>query len=967
MFRRRLSAATVVVAVAAGALVAPSPALAYTNTQIPASSWAYTDSATPTRATVNAQTDAPIGRWLDAEENSHTSRFYFSISLAELAGRQLSDADLIVREKKVTDCGKAAAVELWRTAGFANINSWKKPPVEQEKLGTMSAGGAGAECPGSLVQDLTSTVQAALARGETRLHLELRLNAEAERDERQGRWLYYRPTLSVQHNGLPTIGNLSLYPNKGCGDATHPVTVGGGWITFSAKASDPDPNDWADVYFAAWPVDHPDQRRERGGSSYGSGQEHRTEWEMSSYPHGTVLAWTARATDGDGDSGWAPLCYVRVDGQAPAEAPQVSSAEYPANGAPGSGGVGVPGTFRFDAGGDTDVTRYRYDDPNQGTTVVVDAPAPGAAATFTWTPERSGPMTMRVRSLDAVGNASPPREYEFWVRHTEPSVQVDVAGTHLPSTLTMRSPVAEVTSFGYRIDSGEEVRVPATEAAATATVTFTEARLYQLVVSAYIGDKLSGSGRQSVSVNDAPKVESTDFAWDHNGVVGVEGTFSFRPRTTDVVAYRYAFGYDEETRIAAAADGTASLAWTPQAPNYYQLHVRSERADGTLSQDTGYEFSVVDNKPTVYSSDVDGSPRRDGLGLPMSFHFSTSMPDVAEFVYQFDGEAERTVSAEYGTARLTWTPDRAGDREVTVRSRYTSGQLSPPAVWPFAVWTGPVVRSAAYESGSSDGRVGKEATFTFQPGLPGVQRYTYQLNWGQERTVDAGADGMASVTYTPSESGYQTIEVTSHGADGTRSQTRTYEFVVKSDRVGVAGWYSDWSVTGGIGVPGSMTFWTDLYPDVAEYRYRLNDGPEQTVAADPDGTGTGFLLTPDRNGVNTLSVRQLLRSGELSPATEYRFRVGTAPLVTSAEYPAGQWSGGAGQAGRFTFSGGTTGIVEFEYQVGEDDARVVPAVDGTATVSWTPPYWTSYTMTVRGRLANGTWTDSSSYNILVQP
>ncbi|MEU4772145.1 hypothetical protein [Micromonospora sp. NPDC023644] len=961
-------AATVALTVATGgALAAPTAAQAYDYSQIPASSWAYTDSTRPHGAIVGAQTDAPIGRWLDDEENAHTSRFYFSIDLGGLKGRQLLDADLLAHERQVTDCTRSTGVELWRTAAFTDGNSWRTPPAELEKLGTMSAG-AGRECPGYLVQDLADTVRATLARGETTLHLELRLSGEAERDRQLSRWFWYRPTLTVEHNGLPTVGGLSVYPGRGCGDAANPVGVGRS-VTFAANASEPDQNDRAHVTFAAWPVDQPAQRQERGGTGYGGGQQFRTEWDLSSHPHGTVLAWTAQAGDGDGTSEWAAPCYVRVDRQAPAQAPQVSSEEYPAGGGDQpSGGPGVPGRFRFDAGGDTDVVRYRYYDPNHGSSLWIDAPAPGAAAVLTWTPRRGGPMTMTVSSVDAVGNISPPREYEFWVRYTEPSVEVSVAGPGLPSTLTMRSPVAEVTSFGYRLNEDAEVRVPAEGAAATVRVTFPANGQYQLAVSAYVGDVLSGARQQTVHVDDAPTVESTDFAWDRDGVAGREGRFTLRPRTTEVVAYRYSFNYDDETRVPAAADGTATLDWTPPAADWYQLNVRSERADGTVSQATSYGFSVIDNKPTVYSGDLVVWPRRDGVGLPIEFHFDTAMPDVTEYVYQFDGEAERTVPAQSGSARLTWTPERAGERSVTVRSRYASGELSPPNVWPFQVWTGPVVTSSAYDSDTSDGRVGKEATFAFRPGLPGVQRYTYRFDGGDEQTVDAAAaDGTASVTYTPGRSGYTTLDVTSHGADGTTSQTRMYTFIVKSDKVNVYGYYSPWSPSGGIGVPGWQRFHSELHRDVAEYLYRINDGPEQTVAAATDSTSTDLTITPDRNGTNTLHVRQRLRDGTLSPITEYVFLVGTAPLVASTEYPAGQWSGGAGQPGRFTFSGGTAGIVEFEYQVGEDEPRLVPATGGTATVTWTPPYSTGYGMTVRGRLADGTWTDSTSYSFYVRP
>ncbi|MFG2063828.1 hypothetical protein ACGFIK_20690 [Micromonospora sp. NPDC048871] len=968
MIHRRLLGALTALAVGTTGvvLVVSSPASAYGLRSLVPTTWAWTDSTAPHTSFVDQRSDIPVGRWLDEEENTHTSRSYFTFDLTALRGRVAHEASFAAREKLVTDCTRSAPVQLWRTAPVTSTTSWKKPPKELELLTTLSRS-ADQSCPGGyLTHDLTETLRAALQRGDQTLTLGLRIAASSERDKRLGRWLAALPGISLRDNGVPTVGEVGHHPSGACGTADAPVPVNRRSTEFRAQVTDPDQNDRARATFAAWPVAAPEQRVERGGLGYAGGI-FRTEWDTSGYPHDTLVAWAARAEDGYDQSEWSTPCYVRVDGVAPAQAPTVTSAEYPeGRGFPGHGGPGISGTFVLDSQGEEDVTRYRVYDTSAGINEWIDV-APGTAANYTWAPRRSGSHSFEVWALDAVGNTSPVRRYEFIVRDTAPRFEVQVGGVGLPSTVTMRSPVAEVTSFGYRIDDGTEVRVPATDATASVELTFPERATYQLVVSAYVGDTLSGVRSETVHVSDAPVVESADFAFpDRPGVVGREGSFTFRPRTTEVVAYRYAFGNDEEIRIDAGPTGVATLTWTPSQGGGHALRVRSERADGALSEVERYEFSVTDPRPTVHSNDLEVWPRQDGAGVPIRFSFHSRMAEVTEFVYRFDDETELTVPAEFGRAWVTWTPQWAGEHEVTVRARYSSGELSPAAQWPFTVWSGPVVRSPQYDEISSEGRVGREATFTLRPGLPGVQRYTYRFEGGEEQTVEASADGSATLTYTPGYPGYQTLEVTGEHAGGITSETRTYAFSVKNDRVSVYGFYNEWGPQGGIGVPGWMSFHSELFPDVAEYVYRLNDGPEQTVAADPEGTSTPLTITPDRNGSNTLQVRQRLRDGHLTPPTEYTFLVGTAPLVASPEYPAGQWSGGVGIGGQFTFSGGTTGIVEFEYRIGAEPPVTVPAVDGSATVGWTPAEPGTYQMSVRGRTGEDTWTDTANYQVYVQ-
>jgi hypothetical protein len=312
-------------------------------------------------------------------------------------------------------------------------------------------------------------------------------------------------------------------------------------------------------------------------------------------------------------------------------------------------------------------------------------------------------------------------------------------------------------------------------------------------------------------------------------------------------------------------------------------------------------------------------------------------------------------------AYITVTPKHAGDNTVVLQALLSDGTRSPATTYTFGIWSGPVVTHTPEGSGT----VGRPATFTFHPGLPDVASYRYSLNGADEETIAAGPDGTATVTYTPGSWGYHEVRVTSVGSDGTESDMRMEPFDVRDNKVDVYSLY-DWSRVG-IGWTGYFYFSTQLFGEVTEYHYRVNDGPEQVLPASTDGTSTQVAVPFDRNGTNTLHVQSRTAGGELSPVTDYDFTVGNAPYVVSAQYPNSTWSGGGGVPGTFEFSGGTAGIVSFAWQIDDGPSTDVPAdSSGKASITYTPPKnFESHTLYVTGHKADGTDTDATPYYIYV--
>jgi hypothetical protein len=937
-----------VVAVTAAVLTTGSPASAAGSSDVPLTSWAYLDSQNPHAKVVDAAVAPPVGTSYDDAHRTHTYRSYFTYDLTKIEGTVVHNSYLSTTEKTVADCSAPATIEVWRTRPVKGNTTWLRPPAELEKLVSANRGAGSLYCPSYLGFDMMATLNAALGRHEKSVTLEFRVTAAEEADPRTGR-TFEKPALSATVNHPPTVTNLHLaYPDRPCGTVAKPSPAAR-TTSFAATASDADEGDHPTLLYAIWPVDHPDQRREFH-DYYGT--------DLSQYADGAILAWQAQASDYYDPGPWSATCYLVMDKTGPANPPKVSSRTYPEGDTPG-GGTGIEGTFRFDGAGDRDVVAFAWRD-SMGYSGQIPARHPGGKAILKYTPKLRFESDLSVASVDAAGNRGPEKAYRFRVAETAPYADVTVNGVGLPSTITFVASKPETTAFGYQLKDGAEVRLPAVDGKATGHVTFTATGGVEVAVRSYAKNKLIGQDTLQVWVTDAPGVESAEFTLDTDQVAGKTGSFRFTPHNSDVVAYEYNLD-DEWKTIPAADDDTAVLPWTA-TPGWHSMTVRSVKSDGTKSMDADYQFNVIDTRPTAYANELNDWPRRDGVGVPLSIELESRLPNLTGFAYRFDGAPEQSVSNEGNPyAFITVTPKHAGDNSVVLQALLSDGTRSPATTYTFGIWSGPVVTYTPEGSGT----VGRPTTFTFHPGLPGVASYRYSMNGADEETIAAGADGTATVTYTPGSWGYNEVRVTSVGSDGTESDLRMAPFDVRDNKVDVYSTY-DWSRRG-IGWTGYFYFSTQLFGEVTEYHYRVNDGPEQVLPASTDGTSTGVAVPFDRNGTNTLHVQSLTAGGELSPVTDYDFTVGNAPYVVSAQYPDSTWSGGAGVPGTFEFSGGTAGIVSFAWQIDDGPSTDVPAdSNGKASITYTPPNnFESHTLYVTGHKADGTDTDATRYYIYV--
>ena len=308
----------------------------------------------------------------------------------------------------------------------------------------------------------------------------------------------------------------------------------------------------------------------------------------------------------------------------------------------------------------------------------------------------------------------------------------------------------------------------------------------------------------------APGVLSDVFPESETGVWapgGTPGVFTFTSGgVDDVVAYQYSwdgvFGVpvvstdDRGTPIwheptdgpgyvrPSVPGGPASITVSPPGM-VNSLRVRSVDAAGNTGPETTYRFQVQDTAPAVTINDRPVQFGYEvGYGEPLTLHFAPhqGLTSVVEYIYHVEGEPEQTVAAgPDGTAVASFTPQLADFLTLSVRSRSANGWVSPEMNVFLFVVSGPKVSSDVYPNdpnGNPLGGVGVTGSFTFAPRLPGTTGYAYSFDWAEPTTVPAGADGTATVNWTPESSGYHVITVWSLDADGNGTAQTEYFITV---------------------------------------------------------------------------------------------------------------------------------------------------------------------------------------------
>ncbi|MEU1401764.1 hypothetical protein ABZ471_05240 [Streptomyces sp. NPDC005728] len=428
--------------------------------------------------------------------------------------------------------------------------------------------------------------------------------------------------------GTPTTPTQLFNGYRNCStDADRPTYLWAGTglvvegIPGTTDATDNSP---VTVEYQVWPVADPAQTTTVTREHAAPGFESPGTLPADALADGQTYAWRAQTVAGGAASDWSAPCYVTIDNTRPANAPTLSSPNYPPD---EWNKGGEPVEFALGAGGVADVTGYEFSwqqdlpvigtsigdhgipqpvDPYADTRYFKRADAPDGSATLRLIPPNgAGPMTLWVRSLDRAYNGSAVTRYTFRVSSTAPTVTPAVPSPEFgrPTTFTLRPNTAlqstsPVVSYSVRTIGGQSDKTVDVAAAADGTA---EAKLALdglygeslQVTSKSANGWVSDAASWSISYDTTPTVASDVYPENGSGGgAGVPGTFTFTPKVKGVVSYTYSFNGDPEVTVAAGAHHTASIDWTPASDGFYDLTVHATTRSGVQLAPYDYFFTV---------------------------------------------------------------------------------------------------------------------------------------------------------------------------------------------------------------------------------------------------------------------------------------------------------------------------------------------------------------------------------------
>jgi hypothetical protein len=589
-----VEATVVAVCAAASVVLVAQPAQADSHAFIRPVSWAYTDSAAPNSTFTGATVDARVGSWTDSAGGVHTSRSYFTWDLSAYRGATVNPTGADAVEKAVNNCASERRIHLWETPTPTRPITWNNPPAEQRIASTSPAAFG---CPAAFIEfDVTDAVRHAL-RGTGFLTLEVRVPADVEGDVAFGRSLANSLAIQLNYNHAPNRPFDLRVNEVACGP--DPLQVNSLQPRLRAKLTDPDVNatgggqDSLSAIFQVWPVGQPEQVTEVNTGIIGSTPaDTQITVPAGVLADGGKYVYKVKANDGQLDSKPSVSCRFNVDVTRPTNAPTVTSTDYPAGTFPGSGGPGIPGTFTFSAGGDKDITGFSYGQFGEG---FVAADRPGGTATVAITPTQPGQFRLSVTGVDRAHNFGPSTTYTFWVNNNAPQIRDSnpQGDGNQPRTFTFGPGMDGVVAYVYQFNNGAETTVVAgADATASVTVsTFSPGFNTLTVRSVTATGYRSYEARYGFYLPSAPTVRSDQWTFDTDIVgapAGTTGTITFTPVMGVVTSYTWNIGGLPETVVAAAADGTATVSYTPTEPGYHFINVVGHTANGDTEQGTYY-------------------------------------------------------------------------------------------------------------------------------------------------------------------------------------------------------------------------------------------------------------------------------------------------------------------------------------------------------------------------------------------
>jgi hypothetical protein len=282
--------------------------------------------------------------------------------------------------------------------------------------------------------------------------------------------------------------------------------------------------------------------------------------------------------------------------------------------------------------------------------------------------------------------------------------------------------------------------------------------------------------------NGMDDVAGFEFAWgsENDLPVIVYGIGSY-----GIPQPAHPYDYRQNFVRADALGGSATVSLIPPPPvlGTMTLYVRSIDRALNVSPAAAYSFSVAAATPTITPI---GQPQFDQpatFELDPDAQLQAQSPTVSYTVQTAGGQHDQSVqvqAAADGTAQAELTLDGTYGELLTVTSTSANGWVSDDAQWNTDFDTTTTITSDVYPENASGGGVGIPGTFTFAPKMKNIASYTYFFtSGGSPTTVEAGDDNQpASITWTPTDSGDNSLLVYATTKDGIQLANSWYSFTV---------------------------------------------------------------------------------------------------------------------------------------------------------------------------------------------
>lgn len=265
---------------------------------------------------------------------------------------------------------------------------------------------------------------------------------------------------------------------------------------------------------------------------------------------------------------------------------------------------------------------------------------------------------------------------------------------------------------------------------------------------------------------------------------------------SDVAGYVFAWGgtlpsvgpgYTSPSDFAAASTvgGSATVNLVPPAydsgSGLLEFTVASLDRAFNYSAPTTFYIWIKQDFPTVTQQNPNIQFDKQG-----QFHVTAdpgleAASPVVSYTVTAEGQTYQqfTVKASAdGTAEFPLTVDDPTGEFISVQSTSADGWTSQGFFWFDSLDTTPTVSSDVYLENQSSGGAGVPGTFTFAPKIKGITSYTYEFSDGTSGTVPVNGTGTAKITWTPSQSGFNFVDVYGTTKNGIQLMDYFYVFGV---------------------------------------------------------------------------------------------------------------------------------------------------------------------------------------------